>query len=153
MNLIFLDVDGVLNSSRKLREVWELTHKPHSGVNYPFDERCMNNLKLLVEKTNSKIVVTSTWRKYEENRNRLLEELKKYELNEYVIGYTKVFKDNPGIEIGEYLKTLDKDVNFIILDDSSKMGVLVEYLVKTDISVGLTYENVEEAIKKLTKRN
>lgn len=93
------------------------------------------------------------WRKYEENRNRLLEELKKYELNEYVIGYTKVFKDNPGIEIGEYLKTLDKDVNFIILDDSSKMGDLVEYLVKTDISVGLTYENVEEAIKKLTKRN
>lgn len=153
MNLIFLDVDGVLNSSRKLREVWELTHKPHSGVNYPFDERCMNNLKLLVEKTNSKIVVTSTWRKYEENRNRLLEELKKYELNEYVIGYTKVFKDNLGIEIGEYLKTLDKDVNFIILDDSSKMGDLVEYLVKTDISVGLTYENVEEAIKKLTKRN
>lgn len=71
MNLIFLDVDGVLNSSRKLREVWELTHKPHSGVNYPFDERCMNNLKLLVEKTNSKIVVTSTWRKYEENMKKI----------------------------------------------------------------------------------
>ena len=62
MNIIFLDIDGVLNSHRKLIEVYKKTHKPHSGYNYPFDEICLNNLKDLFEKTNSKIVITSSWR-------------------------------------------------------------------------------------------
>ena len=47
MNIIFLDIDGVLNSHRKLKEVYEQTHKPHSGYNYPFDEICLENLKTL----------------------------------------------------------------------------------------------------------
>lgn len=66
MNLIFLDIDGVLNSHRKLKEVYNRTKKPHSLYNYPFDEICLSNLKLLVETTNSKIVITSSWRKDEE---------------------------------------------------------------------------------------
>ena len=47
MNIIFLDIDGVLNSRRKLIEVYKKTHKPHSGYNYPFDEICLENLKTL----------------------------------------------------------------------------------------------------------
>ena len=86
MNIIFLDIDGVLNSHRKLIEVYKKTHKPHSGYNYPFDEICLNNLKELVEKTNSKIVITSSWRKDEEGRNKIIQTLKDYSLDQYIIG-------------------------------------------------------------------
>lgn len=47
MNIIFLDVDGVLNSVNKLIETYKRTHKPHSGYSYPFDEVCLENLQLL----------------------------------------------------------------------------------------------------------
>ena len=45
MNIIFLDVDGVLNSRIKLIELYKKTGKPHSGTNFPFDETCLENLK------------------------------------------------------------------------------------------------------------
>lgn len=38
MNIIFLDIDGVLNSINKLVETYNRTHKPHSGYSYPFEE-------------------------------------------------------------------------------------------------------------------
>ena len=97
MNLIFLDIDGVLNSINKLIEVYKETGKPHSGYAYPFDERCMENLQILVQETKSKLVITSTWRKDEEGRETLLS----------------------------------------------------EFLIKTNPQTGLTYENVQEAIKRL----
>ena len=151
MNIIFLDIDGVLNSHRKLKEVYERTHKPHSGYNYPFDEICLSNLKVLVELTNSKLVITSSWRKDKKGINKIIEVLKEYELDQYIIGYTPILNKPRGIEIQEYLNQLDYNPNFIILDDDTDMDNLIDYLIKTNIKVGLTEENVEEAILKLTK--
>lgn len=151
MNIIFLDVDGVLNSIRKLKEVYDKTHKPHSGNNYPFDEVCLENLKMLVNKTNSKLVISSTWRKYEEDVDVLLNVLKEYGLDKEVVGFTPILNSRRGLEIKEYLSSLNEEVNFIILDDDSDMGELLPYLVKTDINVGLTEENVQDGIKKLCK--
>lgn len=151
MNIIFLDIDGVLNSHRKLIEVYNKTHKPHSGYNYPFDEICLNNLKRLVEVTNSKLVITSTWRKDKKGRDTLIKALKEYQLDQSIIGYTPILHQPRGIEIQAYLSTLEQQANFIILDDDTDMETLVNYLVKTNIKVGLTKENVEEGIKKLSK--
>ena len=151
MNIIFLDIDGVLNSHRKLKEVYEKTHKPHSGYNYPFDEICLQNLKELVTITNSKIVITSSWRRDQEGRDTLINALKEYELEEHIIGYTPILGKSRGIEIQAYLNQLDYQPNFIILDDDTDMDNLIDYLIKTNISVGLTKTNVEEAIKLLKK--
>ena len=150
MNIIFLDIDGVLNSHRKLKEVYNKTHKPHSGYNYPFDEICLNNLKRLVEITNSKLVITSTWRKDQEGKNKIIETLKEYELDHHIIGYTPILHTSRGKEIKEYLSTLEEQPNFIILDDDTDMEDLIDYLIKTNIQVGLTSDNTEEAIMKLT---
>ena len=152
MNIIFLDIDGVLNSHRKLKEVYEKTHKPHSGYNYPFDEICLNNLKRLVELTNSKLVITSTWRKDKEGRDKIIEALKEYQLDQSIIGYTPILNQPRGVEIQAYLDTLEIQPNFIIIDDDTDMESLMDYLIKTNISVGLTKENVEEGIKKLLKQ-
>ena len=150
MNIIFLDIDGVLNSHRKLKEVYDRTHRPHSGYNYPFDEICLSNLKFLVETTDSKIVITSTWRKDQEGRNKIIEALKEYELDHHIIGYTPILHTSRGKEIKEYLSTLEEQPNFIILDDDTDMEDLKDYLIKTNIQVGLTSDNTEEAIMKLT---
>ena len=45
MNIIFLDVDGVLNSLNHAKELYEKTKRPYSGFDFPFDSECLNNLK------------------------------------------------------------------------------------------------------------
>ncbi|MBQ3020664.1 MAG: hypothetical protein IJD92_00385 [Bacilli bacterium] len=151
MNIIFLDVDGVLNSIDNLERVYKETNKPHSGFNYPFDEMCLGNLKILVEKTNAKLVITSIWRKSEIGKRKLLEVLKKYDLDKYVIGFTEVLNSTREEEIKKYLSNLEGKINYIILDDKTDFYELASFLVNTNIKYGLTKEDVEMGIKKLTK--
>lgn len=151
-NIIFLDVDGVLNSISNLIKVYEKTHKQHSGYNYPFDEKCLENLRLLVEETNSKIVITSTWRRKEKSIKKLLEVLSNYNLDKEVIGYTPILNKARGEEIKKYLSTLSYQPNFIILDDDSDMGELLPYLINTNGYYGLTSEDAQNGIKILNKR-
>ena len=154
MNIIFLDVDGVLNSINKLIEVYNKTNKPHSGYSYPFDEACLRNLQLLVRETNSKLVVTSTWRRDEQGRKTLLNALKDYELEKEVIGYTPiVLGEKRCMEIKKYLYSLKERPNFIILDDDKDMEELLPFLIKTNAQTGLTYENVQDAVKRLKLAN
>jgi len=154
LNIIFLDVDNVLNSTTKLIEVYKKTGKPHSGYRYPFDERCLNNLRELVINTKAKIVVTSIWRETEEGKVTLLNELKKYDLDEEVIGYTPVLNSKKRVEeIRSFLEDIENNCKFVILDDMTDMGEFSTFLVKTDSKVGLTSENVKEAIKILNLQN
>lgn len=149
MNLIFLDVDGVLNSTNNLVKVYNKTGRPHSGYDYPFDETCLKNLQILVNQTNSNLVITSTWRKDKEGIKILLQKLKEYNLDEKVIGYTPVLNSFRGVEILKFFSTLQDKPNFIILDDDSDMSKLLPYLIETNAQSGLTTENVQQAINKL----
>ena len=71
MNIVFLDVDGVLNSENYLIYMYEKNKRPYHLYDMPFDPKCMENLKRLVKETKSKIVISSTWRKYEKNMEKL----------------------------------------------------------------------------------
>ena len=58
MKIVFLDIDGVLNS---------LNYRRRMGMQYfsdMIDRRKMPLLKKIVEATNAKIVLSTTWRKY-----------------------------------------------------------------------------------------
>ena len=149
MNIIFLDVDGVLNSLSYVKELCRENKRPYSGYDFPFDPRCMNNLKRLVEETNSYLVITSSWRMHEIGKKILLNELNKYGLDMRVVGYTKVLHKTRGEEVKEFLKILDENVNYIIIDDDSDFDDLEEYLVKTSFQNGLTEKETDIAIKKL----
>lgn len=151
MNIIFLDVDGVLNSTTKLIEIYNKTNKPHSLYSYPFDEKCLSNLQSLVKQTNSKLVITSTWRKTTEGITKLINTLSKYKLDKEIIGITPILNKKREIEIKTFLSNLNYNPNFVILDDNCDMGSLLPFLIKTNIKTGLTKENVEEAILKLNK--
>ena len=149
MNIVFLDVDRVINSRNKLIEVYKKTSKPHSLYNYPFDELCLNYLKEIIEETNSFIVVTSTWRKDEEGKKILLEELDKYGLLNRVIGYTEILNTTRGLEIKSYLEKNKNIINFIILDDDTTKSDLDEFLIKINGQTGITSKEKDEAIKRL----
>ena len=59
MNIIFLDIDGVLNS-----DAW-LASENKKTLEYPldqFDPRTVKLLNRIIEKTEAKIVLSSTWR-------------------------------------------------------------------------------------------
>ena len=152
MNIIFLDVDGVLNSLKYAKELYEKDKIPRSCYNFPFDPKCLSNLKRLVEETDSYLVITSTWRMNEIGRDTLLNELKKYNLDMRVIGYTDILHTTRGEEIKAYLDKLDKNINYIILDDDSDFYGLEESLVKTSFFNGLTEKETTIGIKKLIKK-
>ncbi len=149
MNIIFLDVDGVLNSTNNLVEVSKRNKRPYSGYDYPFDMICILNLVYLVIFTDSRIVITSTWRKDEIGKNVLLNELRKYDLDNRVIGYTRILH-NREEEIKDYLRSMDIPIRFIILDDDSDFDELKDYLIQTDYHTGLSFDDAEEGIKRLT---
>ena len=101
MKVIFLDVDGVLIHDESL-----------DGINLHIDEEKIKILKEIVEKTDSKIVLSSAWRKEynrdlpgKRNRYKVLENI----LNRnglQIYDRTPIIKENNGFyqKYGENLK-------------------------------------------------
>lgn len=139
MNIIFLDVDRVLNSAKELSEG-------------PFSKISLNVLKRIVDETNAKIVVISSWRLLEFSRKILLSELEKYH-KESVIGMTPHLTSNRE-EIMTYLKSNEfSNLNFIILDDQViEYQDLEEHVIKIDPYFGLNEEHLETCIHLLTSK-
>jgi len=149
MNIVFLDVDGVLNSRDYTAYCSEKYGEHYGAWKIPFDPKCMENLKKIVEETKSKIVISSTWRKHEKNMEKLMGALKEYDLDEEVIGKTADLGTTRGQEIGEFLKALGGKHNFVILDDDNDMEEFMPHLVLTKFSTGLTEKEANEAIAML----
>jgi len=165
MKVIFLDIDGVLNSDEHFIEIHN--DKKIFYKAYPNDEY-INNLediikpnlfdisleklqllKKIVRETNSKIIVSSAWRLM--TKWTLIEE---YLINKGlpIIGTTPYILGNRGEEIRTYLKEHTEIDKFIILDDDvfDDFNELENYLVKTDFyNGGLTEKHAEETIKLL----
>ena len=137
MNVIFLDIDGVLNSelyyksNRYIKPDKEYAKTKNAFVIYKseFDPLAIEFLNKLIEETDSNVVITSTW------RNKGLENLQK--LFESVGFKYKLFDMTPygckdclrGNEIIQWIKNNKKllaqdyyDFNsYVILDDDSDM--------------------------------
>lgn len=66
MNIIFLDVDGVLNNWQDAENIYKKTKKPVIGFEWPFCKDSMIALRDLVNQTDSKIAISSSWRTLKE---------------------------------------------------------------------------------------
>lgn len=65
MKIIFLDIDGVLNSNEWASRRFEETSMDSIASSYPFyefDPLLVKNLNKIIDKTGAKVVVSSTWR-------------------------------------------------------------------------------------------
>lgn len=142
--IIFLDIDGVLNSSEFVQAI---------GDKWTMDEvdpKAVERLNKIVEATGAEAVISSTWR-----RIHSLGFIKRVISN--AGGKVSVIDDTPklgGLRGGEIQKWLDENPGhdkFVILDDNSDMEPLSNFLVQTTWDWGLQDEHVERAIEILTK--
>ena len=169
--VIFLDVDGVLNSNRTLYEDISL------------EDDLILNLKELVDKTGAKIILSSSWRLSTEAVSMLMDKLDKFGLvisgmtcdgvdldwlEKYEFDATKKYLDTKfdwdenrqikithdrGAEIFKWLHDHD-DCAYVILDDEIediKPYFSESVIVKTSYKTGLTKEDVKKAIQSLNK--
>lgn len=149
MQLIFLDIDGVLNSLQSTIYYNQFPDKISME-----DRLCpiaTSNLKYILDKfPDCKIIVSSTWR-----RGRTLEVLNQilgqYNIPQVVIDKTPY--EGPGEVRGLIIRkwmdqnpTLMQSVSdFVIIDDDSDMAEFLStsHFIKTDSKVGFTWKEVE----------
>jgi histidinol phosphatase-like enzyme len=145
MNIIFLDIDGVLNTERYI--VYQVKNKIADGyeAQFNFDPRAMSNLREIINKTSAKIVISSTWRIFKDDKtdefwNAILDNFAKYYIPAEIIGVTPVLHTERGNEIRKWLEdnqNLNIE-NFVIIDDDSDMCEFTEtHLAKCSWKNGL----------------
>lgn len=149
MKVLFLDIDGVLNS---VRSAIALGGYPHPNRDEQaselirsedrFDLVAVGLIRMLCQKTDTKIVLSSTWRYSYQTLEDILDFGKKLDLP--IICKTPIIHLSRarGREIDKWLQDHPDVTKFAIVDDDSDM--LPEQLpsfVKTDYYEGLSYQN------------
>ncbi|MGI6341858.1 MAG: HAD domain-containing protein [Bacteroidales bacterium] len=164
--VIFLDFDGVLNSGDNSHVLNRLAFdNPEimepSIEGFEFDERCVRWLKYIINRTDAKIVISSSWR-LDYKLEKLQTIWKEFNLPGEVIGYTPSntvsFLEEQdltsdferGKEILSWL-TENKVDSYCIIDDD--FDVLPDQVfVQTDPEFGLTYETAELVVEYLNRQ-
>jgi hypothetical protein len=175
VRVIFLDVDGVLNSETFLRKLddqhrqlgqAEPSNSKHEApcecyrLELLIDRDAVSRLNRLVVETGAKIVVSSSWRKHLDP-HELHRVLVEHGLVAEIIGETPDGPNDPemraelgysdrifrGHEIDAWLRKHPEVDRFVILDDGSDMEMHENRLVQTDAEEGLLDDHVEQAIR------
>ena len=140
--IIFLDIDGVLNS----KIYYKYLYNPENGSSR-LDPYCVVLVRRLIEEFSLKVVITSTWRNGSESR--LNKELKNHGLFDLLHedAYTPIVRPaNRGKEIDLWLQNHPEVKDYIILDDNEN---LLEHqqsrFVKTSTHFGLVHERYNHA--------
>lgn len=120
----------------------------HRFMQERFDEKAVARLQRLVEATDAKIVISSTWRLLH-SLSDIRGLLDKHGFKGNVIDKTPRIPDGVrGGEIQSWLEGKNVD-SFVILDDDDDMEPLMDKLVQTDFESGLQDEHVERAVEML----
>lgn len=154
MKVIFLDIDGVLNSDEYFDRIKNL---PIQGIESEIDVDKIKLLKRAIDETGAKVVLSSSWR-YTRKAEELKELLSNYEID---VDSTPFIENNRGLEIKQWLLDHQDVESFIILDDEmfdSYDAVLIDRLIKIsngngrNFGDGLLSKDVDKMIEKLGKK-
>ena len=159
--IIFLDIDGVLNTKWWYSQMNGNTPKDKYG--YTFDPRSVANLKKILDETGAEIVISSSWKSF--GLSELEEMWQDRGLPGKLIGTTpnsvsdemllnadldhmEIFSIR-GMEIKEWLDKHGKKVShYVIIDDMDNfLPEQKSHFVQTDPEVGITEEDANMAIK------
>lgn len=165
MKIVFLDIDGVLNSRDWVaRRPSVMRTSDHHELLQPgsclaqaeehFDPVALARLNKLIEVSHAKIVISSSWRKL--YALPMLDRMLRHRglQGQIIIGCTPNLRHTQeihhrGREIDAWLQLLGTrhyPDAFVILDDDSDMEPHMHRLVQTDPEVGLTEADVERAL-------
>lgn len=177
MKVLFLDIDGVLNSenwfgyrlycikNNMFNEVINFVNTNDERIKYKLsmiDDRAIANLNRIIEETGCKVVLSSSWRSCVEVENTLTEYLLKlkgfkYELYDVT---PRLWFNDFSIRRGEEIQLwMDKESekneieSFVILDDdySDILPEQMNNFIHIDGQVGLIDKDVFAAIEILNK--
>ena len=133
MNHIFLDIDGVLNSP-----------SDDIVINRMFEEKKLKLFIDLVKETNSKIVIISSRRHYEDEINLILDTFKNEPFFEdiYFLPETKGLRRNK--EINNFIHKYHIE-NYVVLDDidDGNRALFKERFIHINGLYGLRKEDIK----------
>jgi len=148
--VLFLDIDGVLNS----KLYYKYIYKPSDFVSR-FDPYCVILVKRLIEEFSLKIVISSSWRNG--SVNRLMKELNEYNMVEYLHEdwHTPVVRRaSRGKEIKLWLDSHPEVQDYLILDDNENLlDNQFSRFVKTNNYLGMVQERYHHARNLLLSYN
>lgn len=117
------------------------------------DPKLVLRLNEILARTGAKVVISSSWRSMF-SKEEILECLETNGFIGEVIDTTlRLLQDIRGTEIQIWLdnNTREDVDSFVILDDDSDMGPLMDKLIQTTWALGLQPEHVERAVEVLNK--
>lgn len=135
--IIFLDIDGVLNQLQG---------------NYYIDDKCVEQLSILVKKLNARIVLTSTWRLgFAHSINYCSPQIVKLRQRLQSKGvdiYSRTgVANNRADEVRQYLLR-DSDKFLVLDDDKSLFDGKLQNLYTVNAKTGLTSKDVKKILRK-----
>lgn len=164
MKVIFLDIDGVLNSdayaARYHKEILR-----EKGYHIFVDPEAVNRVKKICDETGAKIILSSSWRMFD--LKNTIEDLNRYRdlrpIIDLIIGITpRLICDRRGTEINYVIPRIDECIEkglidekykgekidlYIIIDDNDDMvSFQQDLLIHVDSWKGLTDEDADKAI-------
>ena len=162
---LFLDFDGVLNTDRYANRLRKEGIDPFDEFGAMFDPDTISNLRSIVEQTDCKIVLSSTWRNEGMMRMRALWENrnlpgKLFSMTPILLSTTyndarngELFtipeRNSKALEIQAWLQRNAKEpFEYVIIDDENIFFYgQQEHLVQTDEYDGLTINKAQEAMR------
>lgn len=153
MNVIFLDVDGVLNDNFNTKELSPLGY---TGIK----STLVKKLAEIVEATNAEIVLTSDWKnEWEKNAeecspdalylNEKLEEASLFIMDKTTDKSVGLGYSGRGMGIHRYLNSHPDIEHWVVIDDNCFSDFdeeILTHFVHTDAYDGLTDNDVKKAI-------
>eukprot|EP01084_Bolivina_argentea_P019065 35469_1 len=157
ISIIFLDVDGVLNTVE-------------TRLSKTIGDTQLKQLNYILTNTqyDTKIVLSSNWRKHRNSRKLFFNTLKSYfnikNINDLIIGVTPTLRRaKRAIEINEYFKINENSLNkiyiiksWVVLDDMNLdkpnaqcQQIMNGHFIKIDRKYGLTIDDAKRAVSLL----
>jgi len=153
-NIIFLDLDGVLVTRKSIENLRDKKLSSDERDLQSLDDDCIIALNKLISLTDSKIVISSSWR-YGKTIDYFQQLFEKKNVNWEVIGLTpKTREDIRGKEISQWLENNKENVkSFLILDDDVDdiWPFFPDNVLHTNMLDGFNEKLVELATKILKK--
>ena len=160
--ILFLDIDGVLNTERQHDHCVKVGAAHVDNFGYAFDPVAVANLKKIVDETGADIVISSSWKfcglstmqKLWASRGlpgKILDVTPNNVSDEMLLNVDLSSMDMPagkGSEIKEWLSTSGQNVtHYAILDDVPDMlPEQQSHFVQTDPRVGITQDDVRRIV-------
>ena len=142
MKVIFLDIDGVLNSV-----AYNRMRSMEDGF---IDKTRLPILKEIVDATGALVVLSSTWKRHWEKEYLDCDFIGRQLIETFFLGDIEIYDKTPNKstradEIRAWLSEHDDVESFVILDDIFfGWGELAYNLVRTDERIGRGLENVHK---------